>query len=138
AESGILVALGAEQCASPERGIEVPALALDETGAPDRCIRVSTCKTRKRRGTDGQIATGNCGTIQRLETECRAIGTGCKAKECVLTLSGVLIGIAAIRWRDNCLRARQKRKAGEGEQRERCVTDMRYCFHLFTFLSLRY
>src|SRR5262245_57868283 len=121
AESGILVALGAQQSASPERGIEVHALALLETDVPDCCIHLSTCKTVEHPGTNGDISGANCVTqkrpitnrrvaagggavIKRLKAEGGVDLSGCKAKECVLTLSGVLTRIASVRWRDNCLR----------------------------------
>ena len=55
AESCILVALGAAQSASPERGIEVHANALFESDVPDCCIMFSACKTIERRGTNGDI-----------------------------------------------------------------------------------
>src|SRR5207249_8581945 len=55
----------------------------------------------------------------------------CKAKQGLCALSGIPAGIAAIRWRDNCLRILRKRKAGEREQRERGIDNICYCFHLF-------
>ena len=174
AESGILVALGATQSVSPERGIEVHAHALFETDVPDCCIHFSTCKTIERRGTNGDISGASCVTqkrlrtnrrvaagggavIKRLKAEGGVVHSGCKAKECVLTLSGVSIGIAAIRWRDNCLRCLRKRKTGQQKRNEKedapqrrapdrssyprdyCQFKMRCCFHVFiSYFSVSY
>src|SRR5439155_23136497 len=73
---------------------------------------------------------------------------GFKDKECVLTVSGVWLGIAAIRWRDNCLRCLRKRKTGQQKRNEKedapqrrapdrssyprdyCQFKMRCCFHV--------
>src|SRR5947208_1117 len=130
AESGILVALGATQSVSPERGIEVHAHALFETDVPDCCIHFSTCKTIERRGTNGDISGANCVTqkrlgtnrrvavgggavIKRLKAEGGVVHSGCKANEGIIALSSVVAGVPSVRRRENGLRGRRKRKAGE-------------------------
>src|SRR5258705_2053396 len=87
AESGILVALGVAQSASPKRGIKVHAIAKLESEVPDCCIHFSTCKTLERRGTNGDISGANCVTQKRLRTNRRA-AAGCVAKERLKTGGG--------------------------------------------------
>src|SRR5213080_2620567 len=143
-----------------------PLVRLSSAAAPDCCIHFSTCKTIERRGTNGDISGASCVTqkrlrtnrrvaagggavIKRLKAEGGVVHPGCKAKECVLTLSGVSIGIAAIRWRDNCLRCLRKHKTGQQKRNEKedapqrrapdrssyprdyCQFKMRCCFHVF-------
>src|SRR6476660_3275613 len=103
-------------------------------GVPAYACIVALRTVSERLKTDGCVVV-NVGTaIKRLKSDGSVFDASCKTKECVFTLSGVLIGIAAVRWRDNCLRILQKRKACECEQREPEISNIRYCFHGFYFL----
>src|SRR5947208_6695891 len=90
---------------------------------------------RKRPPTTRRVEVAGSVEVHGLISKRCVVSAGCKAKQGLCALSRIPAGIAAIRWRDNCLRCLRKRKTCECEQRERCVNNMRYCFHLFIFLS---
>src|SRR5438552_1500709 len=137
-QSDVLTSLAAVQCSSSESSIEVDGAAVQEASIAHCCIRVSICKARERRKTNGEVANADCVAEKRLITKAlvekssgiakerlitigRMVVAGCEAKEGMSSLSGVVTGIASVRWWPNpeSFRGRRKRKAHECEWDEK-------------------
>ena len=55
----------------------------------------------ERKSTGGRVVAAGCVAKERLKTDGRVVAAACEVEERIVTLSGVSVGIASVRWWGN-------------------------------------
>src|SRR4029078_5780558 len=99
-----------ERCL-PGGRVVVAGLIIIQSGIANGCIIVSALIEHERETPDCRIVAARCVIIERIKANRDVAKAACKAKERVLTLGGVIVLIASVRWRANGANRLQKAEA---------------------------
>ena len=85
--------------------LKPPVVLKDSAAAPAAVLTTPVVLLASAATPGGCVGTADGVAKERFKTNRRVVAAGCQAKERILTLSSVLVGVASVRWWANRLRS---------------------------------